>query len=153
MPGYNSKGHGLLTPIMEAFSQNYSPTSQRPSPKEFRTLLRWTSRHPSNQSSFRKGQTTWWDHPPTSSSIPRSEQVKAFGQENNPVSVGISLAIVFKALFASSNYVICTQEWSNLARDNVMHLRRTPPLVSFLVGCAAFSSPWWWRQQVSLKLW
>jgi hypothetical protein len=26
------------------------------------------------------------------------------------------------------------QEWSNLARDDVWRLRKTPPLVSFLVG-------------------
>jgi hypothetical protein len=48
---------GLSTPIMEAFSQNDpTPKSQRPSAKIIPTLLGFTPRHPSKQSSFHKGQ-------------------------------------------------------------------------------------------------
>jgi hypothetical protein len=53
----------------------------------------------------------------------------------------------FQAPFTISSNAFRTQEWSNLARDDVWRLRKTPPLVSFLVGSAAYSSPWWWRQQ------
>jgi hypothetical protein len=35
--------------------------------------------------------------------------------------------------------VFRTQEWLNIARDDVWRLRRTPPLVSFLVGLVTIS--------------
>jgi hypothetical protein len=41
--------------------------------------------------------------------------------------------LYLRFLFISS-YAFRTQEWFNLARDDVVRLRRTPPLVSFLVG-------------------
>jgi hypothetical protein len=41
--------------------------------------------------------------------------------------------VVLRHRTISSN-AFRTQEWSNLARDDVSRLRKTPPLVSFLVG-------------------
>jgi hypothetical protein len=38
-----------------------------------------------------------------------------------------------KSLLFKSSYAFRTQEWFNLARDDVVRLRRTPPLV-WLVG-------------------
>jgi hypothetical protein len=40
----------------------------------------------------------------------------------------------FKAPFTISSNAFRTQEWSNIARDDVWRLRKIPPLVSFLVG-------------------
>jgi hypothetical protein len=51
-----------LTSIIEAFTWNDPPKSHRKSAREIQTLLGSTSRHPSNRSSFRKGQIAWWDH-------------------------------------------------------------------------------------------
>jgi hypothetical protein len=123
---------------MEAFSQNDSlPKSQSPSAKAIPTLLGSTPRHSSNQSSFREGQIAWWDHPPTSSNRPLSEQVKAFSQDKNPVSVSISQVIVYKVPFTNSSYAFRPWEWFNLSRDDVLLLRNTPLFVSFLVGWLA----------------
>jgi hypothetical protein len=46
--------------------------------------------------------------------------------------------ILFTWTFSNSSYAFRMQEWFNLARDDVLRLRRTPPLVSFLVGCFGF---------------
>jgi hypothetical protein len=114
-------------------SAKMAPTkSQGPSAKAIPTLLGSTPRHPSNQSSFRKEQIAGWDHPPTSSNRPQSEHVESFSQDNNPISVSISLIIVCKAPFTNSSHVFLTQEWYNLARDDVLRLRKTPPLVRLL---------------------
>jgi hypothetical protein len=69
----------------------------------------------------------------SSSNSPQFEQVKAFSQDNNPVSVSISQVIVYKAPFTISSHAFRRQKWSNLARDSVLRLHKTPPLVSFLV--------------------
>jgi hypothetical protein len=58
-----------------------------------------------------------------------------------PISISISPLIVSTVLFKSS-YAFCTQEWFNLARDDVVSLRWTQPLVSFfgsLVGETAYT--------------
>jgi hypothetical protein len=47
---------------------------------------------------------------------------------------GLHSQLKSKAPFTISSYALRTQEWSNLARDGVSRLRKTPPLVSFLVG-------------------
>jgi hypothetical protein len=39
-----------------------------------------------------------------------------------------------KSPFTISSNAFRTQEWLNLARDDVWRLRKTPPLVNFLVG-------------------
>jgi hypothetical protein len=41
------------------------------------------------------------------------------------------------APFTISSIAFRTQKWSNLERDDVWCLRKTPPLVSFLVGWLA----------------
>jgi hypothetical protein len=61
----------------------------------------------------------------------------AVSQDNNPVSVSISQVIVYKAPFTNSSCAFRMQEWSILTRDDVLHLCRTLPLVSFLVGWLA----------------
>jgi hypothetical protein len=66
--------------------------------------------------------------------IRQSEKVKAFSQDINPVSVSMSSVIVYKAPFTISSYAFQTPEWSNLAKDNALRLRRTLLLVTFLVG-------------------
>jgi hypothetical protein len=59
--GIIQKGHGLPTPVMEAFRQNDSSlvaeaiSQSDPNPFVFNSQ---TYIHPSNQSSFRKGQVT-----------------------------------------------------------------------------------------------
>jgi hypothetical protein len=73
-------------------------------------------------------------HPPTCSNSPSSEQVKAFSQSYNPVTVSVSQVTVYKAPFTISSFAFRTEKWSNLAMDDVLLLRRTPPLASFLVG-------------------
>jgi hypothetical protein len=57
---------------------------------------------------------------------------KAFRHDRSPVSVSTSPVIAYKAPFTISNNAFRTHEWSILARDNVLLLRKTPPLVSFL---------------------
>jgi hypothetical protein len=46
----------------------------------------------------------------------------------------------FKAPFTISSNAFRAQKWSNLARDDVWRLRKTPPSVSFLVGWLTFTS-------------
>jgi hypothetical protein len=48
-----------------------------------------------------------------------------------PISVTTSPVIVYKAPFTISSYAFHMQEWSNRARDNVLRLYKTVPLVSF----------------------
>jgi hypothetical protein len=48
-----------------------------------------------------------------------------------PVTVSISPVTVLKVSFSNPSYTFVTQEWLNLARDDVLNLRRTPPLVAF----------------------
>jgi hypothetical protein len=60
-------------------------------------------------------------------------------------------------IIISSNAFL-TQQWLDLARDDVSRLRLTPPLVSpfFLVSLVcrvAYLSQWRWRQYGPLKLW
>jgi hypothetical protein len=45
--------------------------------------------------------------------------------------------IVYKALFTIPSNAFRTQEWCNLATDDVLRLRKTSPLVTFLVGWLA----------------
>jgi hypothetical protein len=63
---------------------------------------------------------------------PRAEYVKAFRQDNNPVSVSIPPVTVYKALFTNSSYAYRTWEWFNLLRDDVFRSRNTPPLACWL---------------------
>jgi hypothetical protein len=67
-----------------------------------------------------------------------SEHVKAISQYNKPVSSSIS-PVTVHGFFSSSSYMFRMQEWFNLARYDVLGLRRTPPLVSFLVGSFIFN--------------
>jgi hypothetical protein len=52
-------------------------------------------------------------------------------QGENPVNASTSPVIVYKAPFAIYSNAFLKQEWSYLARDHVLRLRKTPP---FLVG-------------------
>jgi hypothetical protein len=63
-----------------------------------------------------------------------SEHVKAPSQDNKHIRVSISPVTLFKVPFSNFSYAFRRQEWFNLAREDVLRLRRTPPLVSFLVG-------------------
>jgi hypothetical protein len=59
-----------LPPIMEAFRLNPPPMSLRPSAKSILNFLGSTLRHPSNQSSFCKGQIAWWEPlPPVATAL------------------------------------------------------------------------------------
>jgi hypothetical protein len=69
---------------------------------------------------------------PTSSNNPKSGKVKVFHRDKYPVSVSTPPPrYSFKAPFTISSNAFSTQEWSNLARDDVWRLRKTTPLVSF----------------------
>jgi hypothetical protein len=56
--------------------------------------------------------------------------VNAFCQDNNPVSA----STVHKALFTNYSYLFRTQKWFNIARNDVVGLSETSPLVSLFVG-------------------
>jgi hypothetical protein len=71
---------------------------------------------------------------PTSSNNPLFEKVKAFRRDKSPVSVSTPPRYSFKAPFTIYSNALRTQEWSDLTRDDVSRLRKTPPLVSILVG-------------------
>jgi hypothetical protein len=121
---------------METFNQNDPPPpkSERPSTKAILTHSEFNSQTSIEPKFFRKGQIAWWDNPPTSSNRPYSEHVKAFSQDNNPVSVSTSPIRVYKAPFTNSSYAYRTQEWFNLAKNDVLCSRKAPPLASVLVG-------------------
>jgi hypothetical protein len=51
-----------------------------------------------------------------------------------PVSASTSPIIVYKAPFTVCSNVFLAQEWSNLERDDVLRLLKSPPLGTFLVG-------------------
>jgi hypothetical protein len=87
-----------------------------------------------SQRSSRKRQIAWRINLPIRSNSPWSEHVKAFSQDSKPVSVTISSDTVLKALFFCSINAFRTQEWFNLATDDVLRLRKTPPLVTILLG-------------------
>jgi hypothetical protein len=139
MPGYNlKKGHGLRTPIMEAFGQNDSTkvadaigqSEPRPSGSNSHT-------------SFRKGQT---DRGSSSHQLqqPLAGSCHGLQQDNKPVTVSTPSDTIFMALFSNSSYAFSTQQWIKLARNGILSLRETPPLVIFLVGwlvsCLSFLS-------------
>jgi len=83
------------------------------------------------------------DSLPASRSNPWSEHAYTLSQEDKPVSVSIP-QLLYYGSFSSSRYAFRTQEWFNLARNNVLYLRTTPPLVSFwfyLVGLGGSCGP------------
>jgi hypothetical protein len=51
-------------------------------------------------------------------------------QDNKVVTVSISPVIALKSPFYNSSFAFRTQEWFNLARDNVLRMRRSAPLVT-----------------------
>lgn len=64
-------------------------------------------------------------------------------QDKETPSVNIFPVPILKALFSNSSYPFRTQEWFNLARNNVLRLSRTPSIIFWLVGwfCFLFSCP------------
>jgi hypothetical protein len=64
-----------------------------------------------------------------------------FAKDKFPNGIILPPVIVYKAQFINVSYAFCTQEWFNLARDDIMSWRRTPPLDSFLVGWSIRHSP------------
>jgi hypothetical protein len=58
---------------------------------------------------------------PTSSNNPWFGKVKAFRQRKHIPRYS------FKAPFTISSYAFRTQKWTNLTRDDVLHLRKTQP--------------------------
>jgi hypothetical protein len=63
-----------------------------------------------------------------------SEQVKAFSQDRNLVSVSTFWVITCKAPFANSSYEFRAEECFNVARDDVLRLRKAPSLAFWLIG-------------------
>jgi hypothetical protein len=74
-------------------------------------------------------------HPPGFNSQ-TSNQPKSFSHNTN------CLTDSFPASHNNPWSAFRTQEWFNLARDNELHLCRTPPLVSFLDGWLQFDMNW-----------
>jgi hypothetical protein len=71
----------------------------------------------------------------------------------SPVTVN-TLRYRFKAPFTVFSNAFYAQELSNLARKDLFRLSKTLPLVSFFFGSlvgAAYTLPWWWRQQGTVK--
>jgi hypothetical protein len=112
-------------PIMEALSQNDPPPpskSQWLSAKGFHLfwfLLPYI--HPAVP--FVKGKL------PVVFILPPA--AVAPSQDKKPVSVSMCLVIVHKAVFSNSSNAFRTQGWFDLARDDVLRLHRTLPLVSY----------------------
>jgi hypothetical protein len=120
------------TPTMAVFSQKVPPP---PNPNRS-ALLVSTTGHLSNESSFRKGQTAWWDYLPTGSNSPSVWARQDFNVSKSPVTVYKALCYQFQ---------LCSCWWFNPARDDV------PPLS--LVGWLQQHSPWRCQMCCLLKLW
>lgn len=102
----------LFTQVAEAFSQTDS------------IPLELTTRHQSNQCSLREGQTAdWFISLPVA--IAPSQDI-AFSQNNNRKLKHIPVTAL-KAPFL----IPVIQEFFNLVRDDVLRLRRAPPLLRF----------------------
>jgi hypothetical protein len=145
MPGFYSKGMLPASPIMEAFSQNDSPPSRRGHQRK-RSQPFWIQLpdiHPTKVLFVK-------DKLPDGIIIPSVAISPSLNMSRPSAKTTISLAseylqvMVYKALFTISSYAFHAQEWSNLARDDVFHLHKPLPLVSYLVGWfvgSVYSSP------------
>jgi hypothetical protein len=78
--------------IMDAPNQNYlpPPPPSCPHPNRSHPAGFSSHSHPSNPTSFRKGQISWRVHLPASNNSPQSEHVEAFSQDDKTVIVSIS---------------------------------------------------------------
>jgi hypothetical protein len=83
-----------------------------------------------------------------------TEKICTFAESHvkkKSVSVGTPPRYSVKAASTICSNAFRTQEWSNLEREDVSCLRKTPPLVSFLVAWSL--QPWRWKQYASPKRW
>jgi hypothetical protein len=94
---------------MEACSQNGFPHVTEAFGQSDTIPLGSTPWHPSNQSYLHKGQIATWVYLPIGDNSPKSEHVKAFGQDDKHISLSKSPAIVHKALFSNPSCVIHMQ--------------------------------------------
>jgi hypothetical protein len=131
MPEYNSKGawpaipnHGGLQPKLFPPKVAEANSQSNPNPSWFNSQTSIQPKFFSQKTSCLMGSS------PTSSNSHWFGHVKAFIQ-NNPISINTSPVTVYKAPFTVSSIMFHMQEWCNLARDDVLSLRKTPPLVSF----------------------
>jgi hypothetical protein len=114
-----------------------------------------TPRKPSNLNPFHKGQVVWWDNlPPVATA-----KVTSFRHDKNPVSTPPVIVLRHRLSFPAQ-CVSYTHEWTNLTRDDVLRLRKTPPLVSFMVGLVGWlvfhiimvqGVAWWQRSKHNFK--
>jgi hypothetical protein len=115
---------------MEVFSQRvFLPEFHRPSAKVIPTLLASTIRESCNRTPFHKEQIAWWDNlppvplaPSLKKSRPYTTTKLCYGK-HSPI-------IIFRHIYVF-HQCICTREWSNIARNNVLCLQKTLLLVSF----------------------
>jgi hypothetical protein len=70
----------------------------------------------------------------SSGNSPHFEHVKAFSQGHKPVSVSTSQLLYLRYLFKSQLLFPYAGTVYNLARNDALRLRRTPPLVTFLAA-------------------
>jgi hypothetical protein len=68
------------------------------------------------------------------------EEVKAFCGDKYSISVSTAPPYSIKAHFTICSNAFRAQEWSNLSRDDVWRLPKSPPLVSLLVAFVAPTS-------------
>jgi hypothetical protein len=113
--------------------KKFPPCCRGLQPKQFHPFwVQFTDIHPTTIL-FVKGKLhVGFKFPPLEQ--PLSEPVKAFSHDNKPVIVSTSQLIFRKALFSSSSNVFCSQKWFNLP-TNVLHLHRTPSLVTPSLDC------------------
>jgi hypothetical protein len=109
-----------------------TPKSQRPSAKTIPTLPGSASRKQSNEYPCHKGQVAWCDNLPPAATAPSLTRQGHLPRQN-PVTVSTFPRYNLRQPFTNPSNAFRTQEWSNLARDNVSRLRTTPPLVNFLI--------------------
>jgi hypothetical protein len=116
MPGYNSKG------ARPAFSHScFLPKSQRLPAQAIPDLLGWTPRRPSNQNPFHKGQIALWDNlPPVKSAT--SLKISSVSATTKPRYRKHISPLQFKATSTISNKAFRTQQWYNIARQNVSRM-------------------------------
>jgi hypothetical protein len=87
-----------------------------------------TPRHPSKQTSFRKGQTSWRVDFPASSNRPYSERVKDFNQDSKPVIMSISPVTIFKSPFFQPQLCISYAGMVWFSKRRRLALAQDPPL-------------------------
>jgi hypothetical protein len=97
------EGTARLPQSLESFPLNYSLQVAEAFSQSDLIPLGSTPRHPSNQSSFRKGQTSCRDHLSTVAIASSLITPRPSAETNKPVRRSISPVVVHMALFSSSS--------------------------------------------------